>query len=224
MKRNQEKLQRLNEKLGLLGSITRHDVQNQLAVLFGWLDIAIADCRDEKLRNQLISARNAADTIRDQLEFTADYQEMGVASPKWIGAKEALAQGSSTLTLAGVSVKSELDDLEILADPMIHKVFHNLIDNSLRHGKRVDTIRLRYTASEDGAKVVYEDNGVGIPEKEKQLVFNQGYGKHTGYGLHLSKEILAITGIGIRETGEEGKGARFELLLPKESFRIRGKT
>ena len=220
LKLNQEKLQRLNEKLSLLGNITRHDVQNQLAVLLGWLDIAIADCKDEKSKNQLQSARTAANTIRDQLEFTADYQEMGVATPKWIGVKEALVQGTSTLTLAGVTVHSDLDGIEMFADPMIHKVFHNLVDNSLRHGKRVDTIRLHYAVSGDEAKVVYEDNGVGIPAKEKQLVFQQGFGKHTGYGLHLSKEILAITGIGIKETGVEGQGARFELVLPRASFRL----
>jgi len=47
-----------------------------------------------------------------------------------------------------------------------------------------------------------------------------GYGKHTGLGLALSREILAITGITIRETGTPGAGARFELRVPPENCRF----
>jgi signal transduction histidine kinase len=65
-----------------------------------------------------------------------------------------------------------------------------------------------------------EDNGVGIPEKDKEKIFEQGYGKHTGLGLFLAKEILAITGISIRETGTPGTGARFEILVPKDTCRF----
>jgi hypothetical protein len=41
-------------------------------------------------------------------------------------------------------------------------------------------------------------------------------------GLFLSREILSITGITIRETGEPGNGARFEMLVPKMVWRIVG--
>ncbi|MEI7649966.1 MAG: hypothetical protein WCJ47_09710 [Methanomicrobiales archaeon] len=39
-------------------------------------------------------------------------------------------------------------------------------------------------------------------------------------GLFLSREILAITGITLRENGEPGKGARFEITVPKGAWRI----
>ena len=42
----------------------------------------------------------------------------------------------------------------------------------------------------------------------------------TGMGLFLSREILAITGITLRENGEPGKGARFEITVPKGAWRI----
>ncbi len=219
LKLNQDMLQRLNEKLGLLGDITRHDVLNQLSVLIGWVDIATDDSKDEKTKQQLASAKAAAATIRSQLEFTADYQQMGVMRPAWIRADDALREGLSTLALEGVRISSELEGLEVYADPMISKVFHNLVENSLRHGKRVDSIHVYVLKADDGPRIVYEDNGVGITQKDKKLVFERGYGKHTGYGLHLSREILAITGILIQETGEEGKGARFELVLPTGTYR-----
>ncbi len=69
--------------------------------------------------------------------------------------------------------------------------------------------------------IVCEDDGIGILENEKDLIFEHGYGKHTGIGLFLSREILSITGLSIHECGEEGKGARFEITVPKGKFRIK---
>jgi signal transduction histidine kinase len=67
---------------------------------------------------------------------------------------------------------------------------------------------------------VCEDDGVGVPADEKVKVFKRGFGKNTGLGLALSWEILSITGITIRETGEPGKGARFEMTVPKGVWRM----
>jgi signal transduction histidine kinase len=68
--------------------------------------------------------------------------------------------------------------------------------------------------------IIYEDDGEGIPAGDKEHIFRRGFGKHTGLGLFLSREILAITGITIRESGEPGKGVRFEILVPGDMYRI----
>jgi signal transduction histidine kinase len=71
-----------------------------------------------------------------------------------------------------------------------------------------------------GAMITYEDNGTGIPVEDKEHIFKKGFGKHTGLGLFLTREILAITNITIRENGETEKGVRFEILIPQEMYRI----
>jgi signal transduction histidine kinase len=71
----------------------------------------------------------------------------------------------------------------------------------------------------DGLTILYEDNGVGIPPENKEKIFIRGFGKHTGLGLFLIREILSITGITIAETGDYGKGARFEIRVPKGGYR-----
>jgi signal transduction histidine kinase len=58
-----------------------------------------------------------------------------------------------------------------------------------------------------------------VPLDLKEKIFDKGYGKHTGFGLFLAREILAITGITIHETGLYGKGARFEIKVPKGKYR-----
>ena len=109
---------------------------------------------------------------------------------------------------------------EVLADPMIVKVFFNLVDNAVRHGGKITTIRFSVEERNGDHVIVCEDDGVGIPAEEKEKIFERGFGKNTGLGLYLSREILDITGITIRETGGPGKGARFEMTVPKGVYRI----
>ena len=108
--------------------------------------------------------------------------------------------------------------LEIFADPLLEKVFFNLYDNSLRHGEHVTEIRVSSMISGGDCIIIVEDNGVGVPAHDKERIFERGVGRNTGLGLFLVQEILAITGITIRETGEPGKGARFEIIVPNGSF------
>lgn len=110
--------------------------------------------------------------------------------------------------------------MEVYADPLITKVIYNLIDNALRHGRHVTWIGFSYQRSEKGLVITCEDNGVGISYDDKRHLFIRGFGKNSGLGLFLIREILAITGTTIVETGEPGKGARFELTWPVGQYRI----
>ena len=71
--------------------------------------------------------------------------------------------------------------------------------------------------------IVYEDDGIGISDKIRPVLFERGKGKNTGYGMFLIREILTITGFTISETGEPGKGVRFEIVVPEGSFRMTDK-
>jgi signal transduction histidine kinase len=98
------------------------------------------------------------------------------------------------------------------------------MDNAVRYGGKITTIR--FSVRESGADTVLlcEDDGDGVLPDEKEKIFERGFGKNTGLGLALSREILAITGIVIQETGEPGKGARFEMIIPKGMWRIIGNS
>ena len=68
--------------------------------------------------------------------------------------------------------------------------------------------------------LIVEDNGTGVPENAKEKIFRREYFKNTGFGLFLTREILAITGLSITENGTPGTGARFVIHAPKGMFRI----
>ncbi|RPJ53813.1 MAG: ATP-binding protein, partial [Methanobacteriota archaeon] len=109
---------------------------------------------------------------------------------------------------------------EMYADRLLEKVFYNLFENAIRHGERVSRICISVRDVLDDVTIVVEDDGVGIPEYEKGKIFNQGYGRNTGYGLFLIREILAITGMTISETGKPGRGARFEIRMPEGTYQF----
>lgn len=119
-----------------------------------------------------------------------------------------------------VTLKNDLPpDAEVFADPLITKVIFNLVDNAVRHGGKITTIRFSLEERDGNRILVCEDDGDGVPREEKEIIFDLGYGKNTGFGLAISREILDITGITINETGEPGKGARFEITVPKNQYK-----
>jgi len=209
-----------NKKLTLLSGITRHDINNELMVQ----RVAIELLEESKLapsQNEYFQKINtAAQRISVMIQFAAEYEKIGVGTTVW--------QNCRTLVdTAVIGAQSErvivINDLpigaEVFADPLIVKVLANLIDNAVRYGEKITTIRFSVEKSGDDHLIVCEDDGVGIVAADKERIFKLGFGKNTGLGLALSREILDITGIKIRETGEPGKGARFEMTVPKDMWR-----
>jgi len=85
----------------------------------------------------------------------------------------------------------------------------------------VTCIQFGYEETPSGLTVTCEDDGVGIPAPDKERIFGKGVGRHSGLGLFLVREILGITGLSILETGESGRGARFEIHIPQGNYRLR---
>ncbi len=217
----EEALQQANRKLNLLSSVTRHDVLNQLTALAGYLELAKDYVADPFFFEMIEKADLATDTIRHQITFTKDYQDIGVHTPTWQNLN-AVVEKTAAIRSAGadVSIAADFASLEIYADPLLQKVFSNLLDNTARHSGSVSRITFSSSESDEGLTLVCEDDGVGIPETEKGRIFERGRGRNTGYGLFLAQEILSITGLSIRETGVPGSGARFEIQVPRGAYRF----
>ena len=217
-KRMQTAILMANKKLNLLGTVTRHDTVNQLSVLMGNLEIASMKDPKSHFVKYLKKAMESGENIATILSFSRDYQLMGTEAPSMMGVRESCMKGTATVDTKDVKVHIETGELQVFADRMLEKVFLNLMDNSLRHGEKVKNIWVRSRPAEAGIIITFEDDGVGVPSAEKEKIFEIGYGKHTGLGLYLVREILGITNISIEETGSEGKGAQFILHVPNGSF------
>jgi PAS domain S-box-containing protein len=219
-KRAEKALQQALKKLNMLSSITRHDILNQLMVLGGYLLISKESVTDPEILGFLKKEEEAVTSIRRQIEFTRYYEDIGVNAPQWQEIAKTVRSSAAQLPLEKITLEIMFSGVEIFADPLISKVFYNLMENSIRHGNHVTRIGFRFNETETGGVITYEDDGAGIPAQDKERIFRRGFGKHTGLGLFLSREILAITGITIRENGETGKGVKFEIMVPKDMFRV----
>jgi len=218
-KKTEDALIQVNNKLNLLSSITRHDIQNQIMILSG--NISMVRSGDERVDvpTSLEKMERAVMNIQRQIQFTKDYQNMGVKKPEWFNVSHLIRRGFETLNQSDLALEDRTAGYEIFADPLIEKVFYNLLDNSIRHGGKVRNIITRCEMRHGTLVIVYQDDGTGIsPEKRKRL-FEKGFGANTGLGLFLSREILGITSIGITEKGEQGGGVRFELEVPNDAWR-----
>lgn len=217
-RRAEKALFKSNQHLQLMNDITRHDIANQLTVLRGYIDLsADSQNRAGTLNDVIEKEKSIVELIAGHLSFMKDYQNIGLKEPDW---QDLSAIVAKQMVPEDVSINFEPDGVvTIYADLMFEKVLANLIDNSLRHGKNVSKINITLKERDKQLFIVYEDNGVGISKKDKKHLFERGFGKHTGLGLFLVREILAITGITIQETGEPGKGARFEIIVPGGRFR-----
>jgi len=166
-----------------------------------------------------VKQEKALHAIRSQIEFTRDYDDLGVKSPLWQNVCE-IASRAYAQFMDTISFSCDTDNLEIYADPMLEKVFYNLFDNAFRHGEGIAHIRICCKKRGTDLRIFFEDDGIGIPAEDKEQIFFRGFGKNTGLGLFIVREILGITLIEIHETGEYRKGARFEFRVPESSYRF----
>jgi PAS domain S-box-containing protein len=215
-RRIEETVRRANRQLNLLSSITRHDILNKISVLKGQIALIEMDNIDPVLSEHTMMMKRVTEQIQSLIAFTQLYQDLGSHDPRWIQLDTVMPV---TFLPDGITLTCDLGNIIVFADAMFEKVFFNLLDNSVRHGQTTTGIRVSARETGDGLDIVWEDNGIGIPDSEKMLIFERGYGKNTGFGMFLVREILGLTGISIRETGIPGKGARFEMSVSEGMFR-----
>ena len=224
-----EKLEAMNEKLSVVGKLTRHDTRNKLSAVT--MNVFLTKQKlagDYEALEHLSEIESACGQVEKIFDFAGIYEKLGAEKLAYMNVEKTVEDAAMLFSdLQGVEVLNDCHELTVLADSLLRQLFHNLIDNSLKHGENVSQIRVYYEeAGKDKLKLVYEDDGVGIPKAEKEKIFKEGYGKGTGYGLYLIRKMCEVYGWVIRETGKQGKGAQFTTTIPKmdkngkESYRF----
>ncbi len=220
LKNAEDALRAANTKLNMLGHLTRNDLTAAVSLLLERIAEGARQFDDPAVSRYLDGLEEDARLVQRRAEITRDYQDLGLRLPGWQPVQEVIREVTSRLPLQGVSIRPWAERVEVFADPMLDKVFSNLIENAVRHGKTVTQVVITYQLRDDGLSIYVEDDGVGIPDTEKEKIFAYGIGGGGGLGLFLVREILSITGMTIRETGTPGEGARFVIHVPPDGYRI----
>jgi PAS domain S-box-containing protein len=218
--REEDALQRANTKLNSFNYITRHEILNHLTVVKGYIELSREGIRDPPfLLTSLDKELAAANAIQNLITFTRDYQNIGIQPPAWYNLSKTIKTAAASVHMGSVKLSVDIEGVEIYADHVIEKVFFYLIDDAVRFGK-VRKIRFFCKESFEELLVICEDDGIGIHPDKKEKIFNRQLFQNSGLDMYLSREIMSITGISIRETGTFGKGARFEIRVPEGAYRF----
>ena len=220
LKKKEENLAIMNEKLRVVGSLTRHDVRNKLAAITGSTYLMRKKMSNNEIVDESLSMIElAVKQIVEILEFSRNYEKLKAEKPTYVDVEKTFKDAVSLFeNLKEIKTITCCDGLKLRADSLLRQIFFNLIDNSLKYGEKVTEIRLSCKKKiDESIDLVYEDDGVGISNEIRAKLFQEGFssGKGTGYGLYLVRKIVEAYGWTIEETGELKRGATFKITIPK---------
>ncbi len=209
------KLELANEKLLVVEGLVRHDIANKVSALNFSAYLAKKNGKIEDMHKAI---EFACAQITRTVNFSRDYEMLGNEELEYIGVGEVFDEVISLFpNLKNMKIQNCTVGLEVLADSLLRELFYNLVDNTLKYGEKTSQIKLTHVRFENNLKIIYEDDGVGIPAEMKAKLFTKGHGKGTGLGLYLIKKTLEAYSWQIQETGTEGKGAKFEITIPEKN-------
>lgn len=212
-------LQTTSNRLNILAGIIRNDIAKKLAVMYGRLSIGVMKFDDPEVLSFISDLQDSANGIQRQIEISREFRDIGTTPPAWIPVQEACIEAAERVDFKNLTFHAWVARLEIFADPHMPAVFYHLFENSKKEGTAADRVVVTYHIRPEGCAVIIEDNGRGIPDDRKGLLFSRRSETY-GCGLFLAHEILTLTGVNVRETGICGNGTRFEILIPPEGYRI----
>jgi signal transduction histidine kinase len=210
-----------------------HDINNMHQVALGYLELAMEMETDEAHKEMLVkpmevlqrSSLLIKNVRKLQKVHDGSYQNRAIdVCAVLVDVKReyaAMDDKAITLNLNGYA------DCRIRANELLHDIFSNLVDNAIKHtddGSKI-AIALEKVMLDDGPyyRVSVEDDGPGIPDDHKALLFNRmrkgaSKVKGTGLGLYLVRSLVeSYNGhvrVEDRVPGDHSKGARFIVLLP----------
>lgn len=181
----------LFEEFTSLGGVLAHDMQNPLQTVRGRLELAIETGNPEHVESAIPSLERAEQLVDDVAgmlksgKVVGDREEVDlgrVARNVW----ESLDRYSEDYT-----IKVEDSPVVMANRGAVRRMFDNVLGNSIEHGET--PIKVQIGGLEDGFYI--EDNGPGIPEKNREKVFKQGFSTKessdgTGIGMASVRQIV----------------------------------
>ncbi|MCW3999219.1 MAG: hybrid sensor histidine kinase/response regulator [Candidatus Bathyarchaeota archaeon] len=212
-----KKINQLNEKLRVVGSLTRHDVRNKLSAINAHVYLLKKKlAQDPAAMNHLLAIDLSSKQIVELLEFSHLYEKLGVEELQGVDVGKCVNDALGLFVdLRGIRVENQCCGLTVMADSLLRQLFYNLIDNSLKHGQKIASIRIYAEENEEETCIVYQDDGVGIEDCKREHLFEEKSSRGINHGLYVVRRICEAYDWTIRETGQAGLGAKFIFHVPK---------
>jgi len=149
-----------NEKLNVIGKLTRHDVRNKLsAVKANAYLLKKRVGGNTEIANYIASIEQSVEQTESLLEFNRIYEQIGTEQLRTLDVEECFNEAASFFPeLRNVKVTNQCHGFSVFADSLLRQLFYNFIDNSMKHGGKISRIQLHYMKEGDEAKLFYEND------------------------------------------------------------------
>ncbi|MFT4948937.1 MAG: PAS domain S-box-containing protein [Natronomonas sp.] len=203
-----QKLERQNERLEEFTGIVSHDLRNPLTVAEGHLELAQETCESDALATAADAVDRSQALINDLLALAREGEEVAEVEPVTLA--DVAERGWQTVDTELGTLNVDVSRVVEADRSRLQQLFENLYRNSVEHGGADVTVSVG--AMDNGFYVA--DTGPGIPDSEREAVFEAGYSTNedgTGFGLRIVEQIADAHGWGITVTESDRGGARFEV-------------
>ncbi len=203
-----------------LHSLLRHDVGNKTQIAKGYLELMKNKFEDDDFVQKTINAIDKTQEIIDkinQIRKIDRKEDLGKINVNKI-LEDVLSDYDSQLEDHGIEVDVSASDFVVKGNVLLEELLSNLIENSIRHS---DCDKIKIDVKEEGndCYCVFEDDGKGLSEGQKDKIFERGYKKGdkagSGLGMFLVREIVESFNGGISVKDSEMGGVRFDIKLKK---------
>lgn len=225
----EQELQKQRDDLELLNQVLRHDIRNDLQLITLYADQIAESTESESVREDIgiirDNAHHAVELTKTGREIAnvllGESDEMGPVSLFQV-LEQQLTEVQSMYPDAEISTDGSVPEVTVLADEMLGSVFRNLLENSVQHNDaEVPEVTLSCTEHDDQVIVRVADDGPGIPDGQKNIIFGRGEkgldSQGSGIGLYLVESLVTNYGGAVWVEDNEPTGAVFVVELPKHS-------
>jgi signal transduction histidine kinase len=217
------------ERDTILAAIS-HDVRNPLAVIIGSARQAAArgvanDVQRvlKRIDSAAIQASQLIDLLTDLRSLEGDAMQLDLQRHDLRRTIEmAIEQMEGVVRNHRLRCGTPASPVEAVYDEgRMQRVFQNLIGNAIKYSPEGGDVEVRLETAVDLARITVRDHGIGIPEAERELIFERGYRAQgtngipgSGLGLFISAEIVKRHRGRIACEPAPGGGTIFEVRLP----------
>ena len=204
----ERELRRQNERLDEFASVVSHDLRNPLQLADGRLELARAECDTEHLEHVDHALDRMDALVEDLLTLARDDET--VTDTDRVDLAAVAEESWATVETADATLVVDADRTVDADESRLRQVFENLVGNAVEHGGEDVTVTVGDL--DDGFYV--EDDGPGIPEGDREDVFDAGVSTTeagTGFGLSIVDQVVEDHGWEIVVSNGRDGGARFEI-------------
>lgn len=203
-------LTRKTERLDEFASFVSHDLRNPLNVAMLRLELLGDECDSDHLEG-LEGALDRMERLIDEL-LTLARQGERIGDTEPIRLPDGVREAWSNVETNDATLEDRTASVVHADRNRLIAVFENLFRNAVEHGGESVTVVVDELPGERGFSVA--DDGGGIPEEERDRIFESGYSTAstgTGFGLTIVRDIVEAHGWTVRVTESDRGGARFEI-------------